>query len=145
MRTSEAIGLSLIVGALVGAAIGVRAQTTGHQNPPLVIQSVEGGDLFEFYCASCHGRDGTGNGPLAPALKNAPPDLTLIASRHGGVFPRAWVESFVMHDGTQTAPAHGSEDMPVWGSVFRGLDPSDARAAIRIANVVMYVESIQKK
>jgi hypothetical protein len=35
--------------------------------------------------------------------------------------------------------------MPVWGPVFRGLDPSDTRAAIRIANVVKYIESLQKK
>jgi mono/diheme cytochrome c family protein len=145
MRAIEGIGLLLIVGALGGAATGARAQTTGHQNPPLVIQSVEGGDLFEFYCASCHGRDGTGNGPLAPALKTPPPDLTLIASRHGGVFSRARVEAFVMHDGAETASAHGSEDMPVWGPVFHGLDPSDTRAAIRIANVVTFLGSIQKK
>jgi mono/diheme cytochrome c family protein len=145
MRAIRAFGWLIMVGALGGTASGVLAQTTGHQNPPLVIQSVEGRDLFEFYCATCHGRDGTGGGPVVPALKAAPPDLTLIARRHGGVFPRAWVEHFVTHDGAVATPAHGSEDMPVWGPVFRGLDPSDTRAAIRIANVVKYVESLQVK
>jgi mono/diheme cytochrome c family protein len=144
MRAIEAIGWLLVVGAVGTAARGAPAQTTGHQNPPLVIQSVEGRDLFEFYCATCHGRDGTGGGPVAPALKTAPPDLTLIARRHGGGFPRAWVEEFVTKDGA-AAPTHGTYDMPVWGPVFRGLDPSDTRAAIRIANVVKYIESLQKK
>ncbi|MBI3403035.1 MAG: cytochrome c [Acidobacteria bacterium] len=130
---------------LAAMATATFAQTTGRQNPPLTIQSVAGRDIFEFYCAPCHGRDGRGAGPVVPALKTAPPDLTLIARRHGGAFPRAWVEAFVTHDGAATTPAHGSEDMPVWGPVFRGLDPSDTRAAIRIANVVKYVEALQIK
>ena len=36
--------------------------------PPLVIASLSGGDLFQFYCASCHGRDGKGDGPVAASL-----------------------------------------------------------------------------
>ncbi|MBZ5558067.1 MAG: cytochrome c [Acidobacteriia bacterium] len=146
MRASRIIGLCVIAGAWAGAmGAVVPAQTTGPRNPPLVIQSVEGRDLFEFYCATCHGRDGRGGGPVVPALKTAPPDLTLIARRHGGAFPRAWVEAFVAHAGAPATPAHGSKEMPVWGPVFRGLDPSDARTAIRIANVVQYVESLQVK
>ena len=35
--------------------------------------------------------------------------------------------------------------MPVWGPIFRALDPKDSLAAIRIANLVTYVESIQVK
>jgi mono/diheme cytochrome c family protein len=137
--------LGVLAAAWAGARAGaVFAQTTGPGNPPLVIQSVEGRDTFEFYCATCHGRDGRGAGPVVAALTIAPPDLTLVARRHGGAFPRAWVEAFVTHDDTVT-PAHGTKDMPVWGPVFRGLDPSDTRTAIRIANVVKYVESFQIK
>jgi cytochrome c553 len=50
-------------------------QTTSQKNPPLVMSSMYGRDLFEFYCASCHGRDGKGSGPVAPALKTPPPHL----------------------------------------------------------------------
>ena len=39
--------------------------------------------------------------------------------------------------------AHGSSDMPVWGPIFRALDPSDARVARRVDNIVEYVESLQ--
>lgn len=129
----------------VGPALAALAQTTGPRNPPLVIRSLAGRDLFEFYCAMCHGRDGKGNGPVVAALKVPPPDLTLIARRSGGSFPRQRVEEFVTNGGAVLAPAHGTSDMPVWGPVFRGLDPSDTRVKVRIANVVEYIESIQVK
>ena len=128
-----------------GAALVAVPQTTGPQNPPLVIRSLAGHDLFAFYCATCHGRKGTGDGPVAAALKSPPPDLTLLARRNGGTFPRQRVEAFVTNAGDVLTPAHGSSDMPVWGPIFRGLDRSDALAKVRIANVVMYIESIQVK
>jgi mono/diheme cytochrome c family protein len=120
-------------------------QTTGPKNPPLVISSMDGRDLFQFYCATCHGRDGRGGGPVVPALRVPPPDLTTIAARNGGTFPTARVESFVTGDQDRPTPAHGSKDMPVWGPIFRGLDPSDAMNKVRIANIVGYIESIQPK
>ena len=99
-------------------------QTTGQKNPPLAISSMYGRDLFEFYCATCHGRDGKGGGPAVPALKVPPPDLTTIATQNGGTFPTARVESFVTGDQDRLTPAHGSKDMPVWGPIFRALDPA---------------------
>jgi mono/diheme cytochrome c family protein len=106
---------------------------------------MSGRDLFEFYCASCHGRDGKGKGPVAPALKTPPPDLTTIAQRSGGIFPRARVQSLVTGDGDRLAAAHGSKEMPVWGPIFRGLDASDAVNKVRIANIVGHVEAMQPK
>ena len=128
-----------------GAALVAVPQTTGPRNPPLVIRSLAGRDLFAFYCATCHGRTGTGDGPVAAALKSPPPDLTLLARRNGGTFPRQRVEAFVTGDGDVLTTAHGSADMPVWGPIFRGLDPSDALVKVRIGNIVTYVESIQVK
>ena len=120
-------------------------QTTGQKNPPLVISSMYGPDLFAFYCASCHGRDGKGSGPVVPALKTPPPDLTTITRRNSGTFPRARVESFVTGDGDRLTPAHGSKEMPVWGPIFRGLDPRDTTNKVRITNIVGYIESIQSE
>ena len=130
---------------IFGAGVGVLAQATGSPMPPLVIRSLTGRDLFDFYCATCHGRDGKGAGPVASALKVPPPDLTQLARGNTGVFPRQRVEMFVMHGGDVRAPAHGTSEMPVWGPVFLGLDRSDALVKVRIANVVDYVASIQAK
>lgn len=127
----------LIVGLVAGAAAAQR--TT-----PLVIDSMVGRDLFLFYCATCHGRDGKGSGPVAAALKTPPPDLTAIAARYGGSFPRGRVVAFVT-DEEPAAAAHGPREMPVWGPIFRGLDRSDTRAKVRIENLVSYIESIQAR
>ena len=110
-----------------------------------MISSMYGRDLFEFYCASCHGRDGKGGGPVVPALKVHVPDLTTMAERSGGTFQKARVTGIVTGDQGHLTPAHGSTDMPVWGPVFRGLDPSDTLVKVRIANVVAYIESLQEK
>src|SRR5689334_21615549 len=70
-------------------------QTTVHISPPLIIKSMAGGDLFRFYCASCHGADGRGHGPVAASLRTTPPELTRLARRHGGSFPRADVALYL--------------------------------------------------
>ena len=121
------------------------AQTTGPTNPPLVISSTYGRDLFEFYCATCHGRDGKGGGPATSALRVRPPDLTTISRRNGGTFQRARLEALVSGDNQALPAAHGSQEMPVWGPIFRALDPNDQMNRVRIANVIEYVASIQAK
>lgn len=112
--------------------------------PPLVISSLSGRDLFQFYCSTCHGREGKGDGPVASSLKQQPPDLTTIAARNGGHFPTEAIEHLVAGD-EQPIGAHGSREMPVWGPIFRSLEPHDRLTRIRIANVVSYVETIQSK
>jgi mono/diheme cytochrome c family protein len=69
---------------------------------------------FDSNCAVCHGTSGKGNGPYAPYLKSALPDLTTLARRNGGFFPMAKVYETIEAAGT----GHGSRDMPVWGKVF---------------------------
>jgi len=123
--------------------VEVEGQKTGPSMPALVIESMYGPDLYRLYCATCHGRGGKGGGPAAAALKVAPPDLTVLARRQNGVFPAFEVET-IIHGGTAVA-AHGSDEMPVWGPIFRALDPSDARVKVRIANLVSYIESIQRR
>jgi len=130
---------------LVAAGVPVKGQVTGVQTPPLAIQSMSGRDLFDFYCASCHGRDGKGDGPVAPLLKTRPADLTTLAGRYGGRFPTALVESRVTNGDAVSTGAHGSTDMPVWGPIFRALDPRDTMNKVRISNIVGHVESIQAK
>ena len=146
MRQSKRMILSSMVAlALMGGSdLGVAGQQTGRTLPPLLIPSMSGGDIFRFYCASCHGREGKGDGPVASALNRRPPDLTTIARRNGGRFPTDRVEGFVTGNREPTV-AHGSADMPVWGPIFQALDPQDRMNRIRIENVVAYIESIQAK
>jgi hypothetical protein len=133
-----ALALAIDAGRLTAAP-----QTTGPHMPPLVIDSMYGPDLFRMYCASCHGRDGKGGGPVVPALKVPPPDLTQLSRRQKGVFPALEVETIIT--GPATVPAHGSDEMPVWGVIFRALDPSDTRTRARIKALVTHIESIQQK
>ena len=146
MRLSDrAIRGALVPLALMCALdLSVAGQQNGRTPQPLVIPSMSGGDLFRFYCASCHGRDGKGDGPVASALNRRPPDLTSIARRNSGRFPTDRVERFVTGD-REPSLAHGSADMPVWGPIFQALDPQDLMNRIRIENVVAFIESIQAK
>jgi mono/diheme cytochrome c family protein len=142
--------MHVIAGAAVTFAVatsGVTAgrQTTGPAMPPLVIASMAGSDLYQAYCASCHGRQGKGDGPTVPALKARLPDLTTLARRNGGIFPSARVAALVTHGEALASPAHGSREMPVWGPIFRALDPNDTRATVRISSIVEFVASMQVK
>src|SRR3974377_2575154 len=63
------------------------ANDKGEKVPVRQTGAVSGKELYLDHCAVCHGVDGKGNGPAAPALKTAPPDLTLLAKNNGGKFP----------------------------------------------------------
>jgi mono/diheme cytochrome c family protein len=77
---------------------------------------VRGGELYRRYCASCHGVDGHGDGPLAMSLIQKPADLTTLAKRNGGKFDETAVMMTI--DGRLLVAQHGPRDMPVWGAIF---------------------------
>lgn len=148
MRKLRTLAFAPLLSAVVvglGLPVLAAVQTTGRKSPDLVITSVAGQDLFEFYCASCHGRDGKGSGRVAPALKVSPPDLTALAQQNRGTFPSARVEAAIKGEERLSTPAHGASDMPVWGPIFKGLDSRDEVNQRRIENLVKYIESIQAK
>ena len=110
----------------------------------------EGGkDEYMTYCASCHGTDAIGNGPMAEFMTVRVPDLTILAQANDGVFP--FLD--VMHsiDGRSGVMSHGSE-MPVWGDRFTadsttgmvGEYSAIFAARGRVVSLVYYLESIQK-
>ena len=103
----------------------------------------QGSQLFRTHCATCHGIDGHGSGPMANQLRRKPPDLTLFASRNGGVFPSERVRRII--DGRDVA-SHGISEMPVWGDVFRNTkEATDALVKARIDAIVRYLEAIQAR
>lgn len=99
--------------------------------------SSNGPQMFQAYCASCHGKTGKGDGPAAVALKAKPADLTTIAKRHGGTVS---VKDF--EDRINGIASHGDSEMPVWGPIFRDLSGNEK---LRIYNLKTYIDSIQEK
>jgi mono/diheme cytochrome c family protein len=138
----------LVVAAFLAFAAATLAQQPETKTVPKVksvgatpIQSIDGRDNFVAYCAVCHGEDGRGNGPAAPAMKAPVPDLTRIAQRRGGKFSAVDIEQTIRGTGKTATPAHGVEEMPIWGNVF--LYEDRARSTLRITNMVKYIQSIQ--
>jgi mono/diheme cytochrome c family protein len=140
--TKSAIGVVFFATLLCSASSLPHAQAPSKAIPPLALPSLSGRDSFDRYCAACHGAGGRGDGPAAATLKTPPADLTTLARRNGGTFPRQQVATYVEGTG-RPLPAHGSSDMPVWGTTFRWLESSDARVKVRIDNLVAYIESLQ--
>src|SRR5271157_5542972 len=70
---------------------------------PTYTNPSSGKEMYLAYCASCHGADGKGNGPAAPALKTPPTDLTQIAAKNGGNFPEAHVMQVIKGDSMTSA------------------------------------------
>jgi mono/diheme cytochrome c family protein len=99
--------------------------------------------MFNTYCAVCHGKSGKGDGPAASEFKIPPANLTLLAKNHNGAFPEAYI-SEVIQTGPRDAKAHGSKDMPVWGSLFTHLGDS-ATVKLRIHNLTAYIGTLQEK
>lgn len=104
---------------------------------------------YEAKCASCHGANGKGDGPLAGLLKKSPPDLTQLAKKNGGVLPTGRL--FEVIEGNNV-PSHGTRDMPVWGREFRIEDAQfmkeargnyDPTALVR-ARILMLLEYIDR-
>jgi mono/diheme cytochrome c family protein len=111
------------------------------------LSTSSGAQLFQRFCASCHGRSGEGNGPVAPFFKLAPPDLTLISRRSGGKFPAERTRRII--EGRDSLPPHGPREMPVWGMEFAMTAEHEASARAvadaNIARLVEYLRTIQKK
>ena len=129
-----------LVTILVLVAASLAGQGRG-QPPSILVDSLAGRDSFDRYCAACHGAGGRGDGPVASSLRTRPADLTTLARGNGGVFPRDRVRDFITGAG-RTLEAHGTTEMPVWGPIFRAFE-SDARARVRIANLVDHIGSMQ--
>lgn len=104
-----------------------------------------GQENFQRLCAACHGLTGKGDGPVAGVLATVVPNLTTIAERNGGVFPRAIIKNVI--DGRWTIDAHGTRRMPVWGYEFWISEGAGDFSEIRVSKIldelVNYLVSIQ--
>lgn len=119
-----------IVGALTARATAVHAA-----------ESESGAALYRRFCASCHGLDGRGDGPVADVLRVRPPDLTRLKSSPAELMRQI--------DGRREIRAHGTAQMPVWGEVFEESsigEPHYRRAALlRVQALADYVSRMRAK
>lgn len=131
IRLHVAASLAALVAAPAAAATEV-ATYSGEEN-------------FQRLCAACHGKFGRGDGPVASALSVPVPNLTTIAQRNDGVFPRAVLRNVV--DGRWQIEAHGTRQMPVWGYEFwisEGAgDFSEVQVRKTLDELIDYIESLQ--
>jgi len=135
-----------LAGILVPGFLVVSAQAGHAESGGQGLQPSPGRELFVRYCASCHGDQGRGGGPVAPALRAEPADLTTIAARHDGEFPAAELARYI--DGRMPVVAHGTREMPVWGrDLAKGIPEdttADEFARGKISALVDYLRSIQQ-
>ena len=132
MRGSAAVALTLL---------SLAAACARELGPP-----PEGREVYLRHCASCHGVDGKGDGPVAAELRTPATDLTMIALRYGRFDERAVAAAI---DGRRTVAAHGPREMPVWGAIFEEeleREPYSARTGLlRTFDLVEYLRSIQER
>jgi len=107
-----------------------------------------GAETYARHCATCHGINAMGGGPMAPVLVLQPTDLTALSARNDGVFP---VQRVVMRiDGRDPLVSHGSP-MPVYGDFFEGEELSlktesgqPILTSPAVNDLVVYLQSLQQ-
>ncbi|KIC43519.1 cytochrome C [Ruegeria sp. ANG-R] len=127
-------------------AVSLIALTGVPQSAPA--QDAEAGaELYQHYCATCHGLDATGHGPMAGVLVIQPTNLKALADADG-VFPTARVVARI--DGRDPLVSHGSP-MPVYGPYFEGNDTAiktpegqPILTSKPIADLVAYLKTLQQ-
>ena len=86
---------------------------------PASAQDADVGErIYSQYCATCHGVDGGGVGPLTEIMLEKPSDLRQLAANNPaspGEFPMLRVIHII--DGRTGLRAHGGS-MPTYGDIF---------------------------
>ena len=148
-RFHAVIAAALRTVLLVGVAVPVAADTEVRIVPLSWkhVSSSDGSELYANLCASCHGMNGKGAGPAAPAVDKGVPDLTVLCLRDGGMYSREELTHAIF--GEDRTVSHRGLDMPAWGEQFqyagRGWHnfPRRKLANDRIEALAVHVESMQ--
>ena len=131
--------------ATLAASVGNAYQSTTKVTIPLTrTDPTKGKQMYVEFCASCHGMNGRGHGPVSNTLKTPPVDLTVLSRNHHGVYPGTHVMTVL--DFGSNVPAHGTADMPVWGPTLGKISlPNSEERMLRISNLSRYLKSLQAK
>lgn len=142
LRRVFVVAVVAVVAWAVSASVA-NAQPKIEKVPIAPTSAADAREMFATYCAVCHGKEAKGNGPAASALTKAPADLTRISARNKGTFPEVRVRRFI--EGLDEVAAHGTRDMPIWGSLFRSLSAQNPDIAqLRVAALSNYLKSLQQ-
>jgi mono/diheme cytochrome c family protein len=132
--TKSALVLTTVLGAASAAAAGAR-------------DVVQGRAYYLRYCASCHGENGNGRGPIASSLKQQPADLRMLGEKYGTPLRIRELARFI--DGREYVAAHGPREMPVWGERFYDIwsaqGSKQGSMQDRIRKIILYLRTIQIK
>ena len=109
--------------------------------------AMSGEQLYRRFCASCHGLEGRGDGPVAAStLRVEVPDLTRPIRRPVASDPRERIARII--DGRYIIGAHGTRIMPVWGEDLARLEignpDAERTTEIIIARLADYVPGLQR-
>jgi mono/diheme cytochrome c family protein len=131
--------------AALAVSMGLAEQSTGKVTIPVnKTAPTSGKQMYANYCAPCHGADARGHGPVAPALKSPPPDLTMLSKNNNGKYPDTHVVT-VLENGSDI-PVHGTAQMPVWGAILGKMNQTNPQdKQLRISNLSRYLETLQVK
>ncbi|HEY2171658.1 MAG TPA: c-type cytochrome [Candidatus Angelobacter sp.] len=148
-RSKAGVYVMVLQGAVLLAGLFAAASTAPDEkvkkqqhDPGRLTQSLRGVDIYRAHCATCHGVEGKGDGPAAPALNTKMPDLSTISQRSGGIFPVGRVRKIIIGD--EVIPGHGSREMPIWGPIFHQIQEDRDYGDVRLQNIIDYLKSIQK-
>ena len=143
MSTRALRPAALVLVAAVASFVGRGGSA---QFDAVTLDDYSGAELFERFCAACHGSGARGNGPVASSLNVLVPDLTTIGNRYGE-FPATLIRDVIDGRGIDMR-AHGTRTMPVWGYEFWVEEGGDvvAQTSVRdaIDKLVEYLRSIQR-
>jgi mono/diheme cytochrome c family protein len=126
--------------SVIWMAVLIAASVSAQSN----VEPTDGPALYKDYCASCHGADGKGFGPMSQWLKIKSPDLTRLSIRESGKFPLARVERIILGEVDITS-GHGNREMPVWGPEFSQSSADKDAARKRANTLAKFIETMQAK
>jgi mono/diheme cytochrome c family protein len=108
--------------------------------------AADGQKYFAQYCAACHGKDGTGDGPVAKSLSKPPANLRMLGEKYGLPLPAPRIAELI--DGRDAVRAHGTRDMPVWGEQLYALghgERGEVGIGETIGKIIAYLNTIQDR
>lgn len=114
--------------------------------PALAEDDMGPGELYYTqYCATCHGMEGAGDGPLTELMTTKVTDLSMLAENNEGEFPMLHVIHVI--DGRTGLRSHGGP-MPVYGALFdEESDAGEFGSALytrgKILSIAYYIEGLQ--